>query len=86
MCLIRPKSSPIESNFRNCVVASSCMLLSSVQTPATMDGKNSNCNKNHSILVLGPFLHSKTLNRRSKANHPQSSIYTINLLKKLLEI
>ena len=34
---------PIESNFRNCVVASSCIWLSSEQTPATIFGRDSSC-------------------------------------------
>lgn len=34
---------PIESNLRNCVVASSCKLLSLDQTPATMEGRLSSC-------------------------------------------
>lgn len=35
--------SPIDSNFRNWVVASSCMLLSSDQTPAIIPGRFSSC-------------------------------------------
>lgn len=34
---------PIESNLRNCVVASNCILLSFDHTPATIDGRLSNC-------------------------------------------